>query len=245
MFRKENDETSIWISTTDLMSGMLVLFLFISVLLTQQENETKGKLKSINENAIIAQRELQSSLNEEFGEKGLSKYNLDTGKDLSKVGHASFLDGESRFKQGSAVPTSDFENELRVFLPKYLKAIKKCDDKDKNLIKEIRIEGHTSSEWHANVSPDQAYINNMELSQARTRAILEFALAEPSLQEYRPLIKEKLTANGLSSSKLKYKPGTSIEDKEASRRIEFRVVVNDDRTIKAIREAIGLDENRK
>ena len=85
----------------------------------------------------------------------------------------------------------------------------------------------------------------MELSQARTRAILEFALTEPSLQEYRPLIKEKLTANGLSSSKLKYKPGTSIEDKEASRRIEFRVVVNDDRTIKAIREAIGLDENRK
>ena len=135
MFRKENDETSIWISTTDLMSGMLVLFLFISLLLTQQENETKGKLKSINENDIIAQRELQSSLNEEFGENGLSKYNLDNGKDLSKVGHASFLDGESRFKQGSAVPTSDFENELRVFLPKYLKAIKNVMIKTRILLK--------------------------------------------------------------------------------------------------------------
>ncbi len=239
MFRRENDETSNWISTTDLMSGMLVLFLFISVLLTQQENETKGKLKAINENAIIAQRELQNSLNREFGAKGLSRYNLNSGDDLSKVGHASFFDGESRFKQGSAGLTDDFENELRAFLPKYLRAIKQCDDKDKNLIKEIRIEGHTSSEWHDNVSPDQAYINNMELSQARTRAILEFALEEPSLREFRPLIKEKLTANGLSSSKLKYKPGTNVEDKEASRRIEFRVVVNDDRTIKAIREAIG------
>ena len=244
MFRKENNETATWISTTDLMSGMLVLFLFISVLLTQ-------KVKAINENAIMAQRELQNSLNSEFEPKELLKYNLDVGKDLSKVGHASFLDGESRFRQGSAIPTPEFKNELRIFLPKYLRAIKKCDDKDKNLIKEIRIEGHTSSEWHDNVSPDQAYINNMALSQARTRAILEFALEEPSLKEYKSLIKEKLTANGLSSSKLKYKPGEDsirdniIEDKEASRRIEFRVVVNDDRTIKAIREAIGIDENSK
>ena len=238
MFKKDNDETATWISTTDLMSGMLVLFLFIAVLLTQ-------KVKTINENAIMAQRELQNSINNEFGEKELIKYNLDNGKDLSKVGHASFHDGESRFRQGSAIPTSDFKNELRVFLPKYLKAIKKCDDKDKDLIKEIRIEGHTSSEWHEYVSSDQAYINNMELSQARTRAILEFALEEPSLIEYRSLIKEKLTANGLSSSKLKYKPGSNIEDKEASRRIEFRVVVNDDRTIRAIREAIGIADNSK
>ena len=28
---KENPETSIWISTTDLMSGLLVIFLFISI----------------------------------------------------------------------------------------------------------------------------------------------------------------------------------------------------------------------
>ena len=51
------------------------------------------------------------------------------------------------------------------------------------------------------------------------------------------MIKEKLTANGLSSSQIIKKEDGS-EDFDASRRIEFKVVVNDEATVKAIEENI-------
>lgn len=77
----------------------------------------------------------------------------------------------------------------------------------------------------------------MELSQNRTRAIIQFALSLPELVPYHSLIKEKLTANGLSSSQIIKKEDGS-EDFDASRRIEFKVVVNDEATVKAIEENI-------
>lgn len=77
----------------------------------------------------------------------------------------------------------------------------------------------------------------MELSQNRTRAIIQYALSLPELVPYHSLIKEKLTANGLSSSQIIKKEDGS-EDFDASRRIEFKVVVNDEATVKAIEENI-------
>lgn len=134
---------------------------------------------------------------------------------------------------------------MRHFLPKYLKAINTVYQKNHNSIKEIRIEGHTSSEWtytnatDAALSDDEKYIKNMELSQSRTREIINYALSLPELKPYHGLIKDKLTANGLSSSKLKKING--VEDKNASRRIAFRVIANDEATVKKLNMEINND----
>lgn len=87
------------------------------------------------------------------------------------------------------------------------------------------------------MSSDEAYIKNMELSQSRTRAIVNFALSMPELQAYHELIKDKLTANGLSSSRTIKKEDGS-EDAEASRRIQFRVVTNDEAVLNQIEAEI-------
>lgn len=240
MRKKENPETSIWISNTDLMSGLLVVFLFISILMTQSVSE-------ITEKTDEAKNNLQSNLSSAFSAEDLAKYNLDPEKNGGDIGHASFSDGDSKFKVGSAELTPDFQITLKAFLPNYIEAIYKTNEKYKKehngqeCIQEIRIEGHTSSEWHnANVPPNIAYINNMELSQSRTREIIKFALSLPELVPYQEFIKAKLTANGLSSSHLKEKNenGAQVEDKEASRRIEFRVVANNEETLKDIKEAM-------
>jgi hypothetical protein len=56
--------------------------------------------------------------------------------------------------------------------------------------------------------------------------------------------KEKITANGLSSSKLILdKDGR--EDKEASRRVEFRVRTDAEKRIEAIQEKIENKANTK
>ena len=41
---------------------------------------------------------------------------------------------------------------------------------------EIRIEGHTSSEWFDQSTGNEAYLNNMELSQNRARNVLDYIL---------------------------------------------------------------------
>lgn len=223
MRRKNDSETSLWISTTDLMSGMLVIFLFIAVVMTQNYNTVVQKSNE-------AQQELQENINREFTEEERQKYNLENVDE--GVGYAEFKKGDSRFKIGSAELDPNFKSELKEFLPKYIRAVAKCNPET---ITEVRIEGHTSSEWRGEVlSVDEIYIKNMELSQARTRAILEFALSLPELEEYKDFMKEKLTANGLSSSKLKRNKDGS-EDKEASRRIEFRTIADDAKTMKELK----------
>ena len=84
----------------------------------------------------------------------------------------------------------------------------------------MRIEGHTSSEY-GDLSSEEAFIKNMELSQRRTRKVLEFSMELNKLQNSLPWMIKKLSANGLSSSKLIIKNG--IEDRAKSRRVEFTV----------------------
>lgn len=72
---------------------------------------------------------------------------------------------------------------------------------------------------------DIAYFKNMWLSQGRTRTVLQYVfsiLQTGKVKEVKDWLKEYLTANGLSSSKLRfYLDGR--ENMSESRRVEFRV----------------------
>ena len=147
------------------------------------------------------------------------------------------------FELGKAEIRPRFEDILDDFFPRYIKILRETKDingeaKYINDIAEIRVEGHTSSEWHSGVSPKEAYIHNMELSQGRTRSVLKYVLQISSIgqsQKIRDWLKQHLTANGLSSSKLIRDPdGTEIP--EESRRVEFRVRINAE---KLLYEIIG------
>ena len=106
------------------------------------------------------------------------------------------------FKQGEATVPNAFKSVLRDFFPRYVAILTKDDYR--NEISEIRIEGHTSSEWFVKVTGHEAYINNMELSQDRARNVLHYVLriAHPAVTQNREWLKKNLTANGLSSSQL-------------------------------------------
>lgn len=233
MKKKNDDETSVWISTADLMSGLLVLFLFISVLMIQSTETLQGQIREITGSANAAREELRSNIEANFSAEEMKAYKLN----VDSVGSASFDKGEARFQAGSSKLTPEFQAILKDFLPKYIDAAYNCDH---DSIQEIRIEGHTSSEWYTgNINdPNMAYINNMALSQSRTREIIKFALSLPELAPYQDFIKEKLTANGLSSSKIIKHPDGS-EDAENSRRIEFKVIANDAKVVKQMEEALN------
>lgn len=237
MRKKNNTETSLWISNTDLISGMLVIFLFLAVILIQQSNDQRNKIAAITDESYQAEQQLRKNIQEAFTQEEIKKYHLDS----EEAGYAYFSDDDNKFAQGKAEILPGFYSDLSNFLPKYLSAIAKCDPER---IKEIRIEGHTSSEWSDNVDPNLAYFNNMELSQARTRAIISMAFGMTELVPYQNMLKTKVTANGLSSSHIitkKDNNGNLVEDSDASRRIEFRVVANDKSTVEQIRKVMNVE----
>ena len=190
----------------------------------------KDKIEQIAVTYNQLQSALIDSLNHEF-KNDFEKWNAElVDTTLSIQFRADRLN--VLFGQGEANIRPYFQEILREFFPRYLEVLQNFRDD----ITEIRIEGHTSSEWYTGVGPDEAYILNMELSQGRTRSVLEFVLQMPSVrQQDRNWIKGVLTANGLSSSQPLYVEGsTDREDRVKSRRVEFRVQTNAEKRIDTI-----------
>ena len=131
-----------------------------------------------------------------------------------------FTDPEVLFAEGSSDLKPEFRAILSDFFPRYVRIL--TSPKYRASISEVRIEGHTSSDWTGVTTPEDAYFRNMELSQARTRSALVFALGLPEVNGERGWLRQYLTANGLSSSHPVF-DASGVEDPARSRRVEFRV----------------------
>ncbi len=239
LFNRQAQETEEhWVSISDVMAGLMVIFLFIAIsymVNANQKTERITDLKVKVANLIDAYRNLQRALSEDLQREFES--------DL--VNWTGYLDMETlsiRFKkpftQGDAAVPNSFESVLHNFFPRYIAILTKPEYKDN--IAEIRIEGHTSSEWHHEATLDEAYFNNMELSQNRSRNVLRYVLAikNRKISQNKAWIMENMTANGLSSSQpiLVSLGELLVENKEESRRVEFRVVTKSEKLIDEIKE---------
>ena len=171
--------------------------------------------------------QLVKNLSKEFNED-LKKWNAEIDKTSLSV---RFKAPEILFNMGSANIKKDFEVILNDFFPRFINIL--YSKKYKNDIEEIRIEGHTSSFWRTNTPEETAYIYNMELSQDRTRNVLRYVLSIEKNKDLTDWIRQNVTANGLSSSKLILdKDGN--QNRELSRRVEFRVKTNAEKRIAKI-----------
>ena len=125
----------------------------------------------------------------------------------------------SYFDSGRPDVRQEFKDVLDEFFPKYLSII--ANPKYRDSIEEIRIEGHTDS--------DGSYMLNVELSQGRARNVLNYCLQmaskDSAMKEMMDWAQFKITANGLSySHPILNANGT--ENKDLSRRVEFKVRTN-------------------
>lgn len=230
---REQDTEEHWISISDMMAGLMVIFLFIAISYMLHVQAEQERIEQIAVTYEKLQSDLYADLEEEFKDD-LNRWNAVLQEQTLSI---RFKEPEVLFEQGSAEVRPDFEKILDDFFPRYIRILRESKDSNGkpkyiNDIAEIRIEGHTSSEWTENISSEAAYIHNMELSQGRTRSVLEYVLQIPSIrqsQEIQDWLKLHLTANGLSSSKLITSKG--IENKKESRRVEFRVRTNAEKRI--------------
>lgn len=221
LLKKQNeDDDSQWLPVSDLMSGLMFLFLFIAISFILN---TKRVAENYQDNQVKIYQALQS----EFAPQ-LKNWKAKIDKDTLTF---IFTDPEVLFETGKSDLKLPFKQILNEFFPRYMKVV----DEYKTSISEIRIEGHTSSEWDRYSTEEQAYFLNMQLSQDRTRSVLVYLYQLDEIKNYRSWIKSHLSAVGLSSSKT-VKNSRGEEDKEASKRVTFRIITNAEEQLKKLSE---------
>lgn len=223
-----------WLSVADMMAGLMVIFLFIAIIyirplaqenrqlvqLSEQLEQKKAQLEKQNtqiaEIAVTWQereQQIYQALYDEF-RADLPRWNAEI-EEATLI--FRFKSPDVLFEKGDNIIRPIFKDILSDFFPRYVAVLKPF----RASLDEIRIEGHTSSEWQ-NAPPARAYIQNMRLSQGRTRAVLEFVLGLKKILNERRWVQAFIVANGLSSSRL-ILTAKGSEDRKRSRRVEFRV----------------------
>ncbi|MCF6331115.1 MAG: hypothetical protein L3I99_06165 [Sulfurimonas sp.] len=136
-------------------------------------------------------------------------------KDLS----IEFTDKKLYFNVGKYKLTKN----QKIFLEKFSKKLLPFLHRYKNQIKTLEVSGHTSSEW-ANSSFDDRYLKNAKLSLNRSYSTLSYIFNTQDKQTKHWLIKV-LKGSGYSYSKnISF---NKIEDKELSRRVSFKILLNE------------------
>jgi len=137
------------------------------------------------------------------------KETLGSKIDIDKKTGALRLSSNILFDRGSAELKEEAKAELRDSFEKYIAALV-SNRAIRPHLDRIIIEGHTDS--------DGGYLYNLELSQKRALAVMNYLLSLPIAKKYH--LKKYLVASGRAYMDRIVRNG--VEDKEASRRIEIK-----------------------
>lgn len=228
---------SFWIPYADLMTVLMIVFLFLSIGYMAIVEEKSKEISIIVDEYGRAKEDLYQELNETFKED-FGKWSLELDKDLS----IKFTNPDILFASGKAELTPKFQEVLIQFIPKYLNIL--LSDKYKDKIIEIRIEGHTD-DVRINKTADD-YVDNIALSQERSRYVLAFIRSLDYYKKLNPkdeeLMRFLLTANGLSygrtldsNKQLTFESKNPI-DRSNSRRVEFKIVTSAEKIVEEVQK---------
>lgn len=217
---------NVWLHVSDLMTGLMIVFLFIAVAYIRKVQKSTSVLSDY----VETKDRLHEKMVKEFA-GDTARWEMTIGKDLSM----KFRNPTTLFRSGSAEITPEFRTILDRFIPKYFDLL--LNDELKRNIQEIRIEGHTDDVPYPNLNADP-YLANVILSQQRSLSVLAYIRQMPyfvNLEDgKRRWLEHWITANGLSFGRSldsdgieTFSSGKAI-DKDKSRRVEFRIVTTGD-----------------
>lgn len=205
----------VWESISDIMTGLMMIFLFISLaFLFELKMETSGYAE--------IKQQIYVDLCNEFKEEELEKWGAEINRDTTAI---YFKSPDIHFAKGDSNVSPKFQAILKDFFPRYLAVLEQ--EKYEGKIAEIRIEGHASREWNGDPSTDEAYFYNMKLSQERARNVLQYLFQLPEVKEKKSWMRDTMTANGYSYSR-------AGEDNDFAKRVEFRVVTEAENKLKVM-----------
>lgn len=202
-------ENVFWITMTDLLLGLAVIFIVLFVL--AMTGFTQAKLQ---------EQQLKSEVAKDLAQE-LNAKNINAQIDLSTG--AVKLSDLQLFELGSYQLSEDGKAFLNKFIPIYLNAVysnPKIADKVVNIV----IQGHTDSQSFAGVSSrDLQFVKNMELSTQRANEVAKYIFYTPYNKAYSAKLHKMLIVEGKSFSQPVMVNGK--EDYNKSRRVELQLVV--------------------
>lgn len=213
------EENPFSLSIGDLMASVLFVFVLLLSAAMLKINEQKQKIEQVAENYSNAKEDILRDLERHFGDN-ISDWGaeIDPNKLSIRFSKKSMFDNDDRELK------LEFCEILDSFFPQYIQLLMLYKDD----IAEIRIEGHTSSVGD--------YFYNMQLSQDRSRRVLEYCEGLVS-EEQRMWMRQYVTANGLSYSHRIFDQNGN-EDEDKSRRVEFRILTNSEESMQNILEGL-------
>lgn len=227
---QKNDKN--YVVFTDLMTNLMVIFLFIALSYIMQ---------AVSENFIKDDiyNTLNTSLKNDLKDKGV-RLSPDLTLRFTPQGNCNL------FKNNDPYMTSEFKKQIDDIWPKYQEVI--INQKYIDFIKEIRIEGHadTSHIKECEYSGKDNYFCNLGLSSERSQNVLEYIRSLPCYLNLPDSTKSRiqflLTTNGLSYSKTlnsmgryTYTDSDKNIDKDLSRRVEFRIVTSNEKLVQSLK----------
>ena len=229
---KESSDNN-WISFSDIMTVLMIIFLFISISYMMQVRKEQAQQDKIFKSCKKTRSQIYNDLDSTFS-KGFEKWNIEIEPDLSiKISNANAL-FEAQLYTDEVILKEDFKDFLSKFSPRFLTIILNPKYQDK--ISEIRIEGHTSIRKPIDEFSSKYYQHMVVLSQKRSNKVLEHMMSLSSYTNLTDLDKKRLrfflTSNGLAfgrsldgDNNYKFYSNKNI-DKKKSMRVEFKIVTN-------------------
>ena len=219
-----------WMSISDMMSGLMLIFLFIAISYMVKVDAQKQKIKDI----AIEYRDTKADLNEalfsEF-EDDFKSWNASISTDNAIV----FASPEVLFAVSKSEINTEFKTILDDFFVRYLKIITSTKYRDE--IEELRVEGYTSDTWKNSTSKKESYLKNMKLSQERAYSVLSYcySLDDNVVKEHRKWLEKHFRANGMAFSKL--------GERDKARRVEFQVQMKSEERVNEILESTNSTDD--
>ena len=221
---KRNQESeSQWLSISDLMAGLMVVFMFIAVAFMLNVQKDKDRIEGIAFEYRDTQLAIYEALKSEF-QVDMNAWGADLHPETLTF---TFRSPDILFQEGEDEINEKYSALLDEFAPRYFNILTPFYHE----IKELRIEGHTSSGW-GTLASKEAYFKNMDLSQKRTQSVLSHLYSSPYVTD-ELFVRNKLVAVGYSSSRPEPLSDKS-EDPIASRRVSFTVITHADEMLKKI-----------
>jgi chemotaxis protein MotB len=211
------DESSQWMSIADVMSVLMMIFMFLSVAFIYQLQNSRENYRD----------ELNDALHKEF-DKDLERW-------IAEITPNNIFRFNAPFREGVSQLPHLYGETLSEFFPRYIKVL--TSPRFVSEIDELRIEGHTSYGWGHITTRNEIYLKNMQLSQSRASAVLEFcySLNHVLINDKKDWLEAHLRSNGMAYSNLILQSGdvaktfssheANEQDETRSRRVEFNVVV--------------------
>lgn len=259
--RTAEEETTYWLSYSDMMAALLLVFvLIISFTMLQAKKQFEEKEAELEAQRIIvkeqqlAAEETQKLMEEQKIIMAQQQEQLDkiigVRSNLVEALRLEFNDTDMKVsvdpKTGAITLDSsilfdvnkyDIKKSgtefLEEFMPRYIGVLLKTDYRD--YISEIIIEGHTDT--------NGPYMHNLELSQERALSVARFCLKENSTvltNEKTIELRGIITANGRSYSDPIYNEDGTV-NMEASRRVEFKFRLKDEEMIDEMNNILNRD----